>query len=251
MLFVVDVIRTVLDWGLGGLYPTSTKERLWLQIIEGLVDDDVWLWVDGDEEWFPLRRRIALQRYPTVTGIHGKRNERVDNATPAQRVCAIAAWLIVSSKGVAELFAFHGRTPPMFRTPWIAETLRYIIRDFRDAFPSQTSVWENALVKSKEDGCICSPADCWGMREWFDMMVWLEGTPPTLDVGYKSCVRCRSILKSRLLFLLSSCHFRYGTRTTRSRSSYTSEPNSRVTDNQKTGTVDEETWIRCAISSVG
>ncbi|KAI6027216.1 hypothetical protein EDC04DRAFT_165359 [Pisolithus marmoratus] len=35
------------------------------------------------------------------------------------------------------------------------------------------------------------------MRQWFNMMVWLEGISPALEVGYKSCVRCQSLLKSR------------------------------------------------------
>ncbi|KAI6039536.1 hypothetical protein EDC04DRAFT_1698850 [Pisolithus marmoratus] len=192
--FVFGVIQKLLRLACD-FYPCPKLRGLWLQIIEGLVDDDVWLWVDGDEEWLPLRRRIALQRYPTVTGSHGKRNERIRSATPAQRVCAIA-WLIANSKGVAELFAFHGRTPPTFRTPKIASILSNIIGKYWDAFPSQASAWENALAKSKEDGCICSPVDCRGMRQWFDMVVWLEGTPPTLEVGYESCARCRSILKS-------------------------------------------------------
>ncbi|KAI6094897.1 hypothetical protein F5141DRAFT_1222963 [Pisolithus sp. B1] len=110
----------------------------------------------------------------------------------------VIAWLIASSKAVVELFASHGRTPPTFRTPEIARTLDGIIGQHWHAFPSQTDAWENVLRKSEEDGCICSLADCRGMRQWFDMMVWLEDDiPPNLEVGNKPCVRCRSLLKSR------------------------------------------------------
>ncbi|KAI6027213.1 hypothetical protein EDC04DRAFT_165170 [Pisolithus marmoratus] len=151
-----------------------------------------------------LRRRISEQRYPTGTRSHGKRNERVRNATPAQRVCAIT-WLIASSKSVAELFASHGRTPPTFRTPRIADTLSGIIGKYWDAFPSQTATWENALTKYKEDGCICTRVDHWGMRQCFNLVVWLEDTPPTLEVGYKPCVRCRSLLKSRYEDTAAEC----------------------------------------------
>ncbi|KAI6021088.1 hypothetical protein EDC04DRAFT_381297 [Pisolithus marmoratus] len=194
-------------------------QALWLQILEGEVDDDLWLWVDGDEEWLrenlvpylgihlpagsewadaqsALRCRVTHQRYPTVTGSHGKRNETVYNATPEQRICAIV-WLIANSKGVAELFASHGLTPPTFRTPEIPSILHHISGRYWNAFPSQTILWENARAKAKEDGCICSPADCRGMRQWFNMIVWLEGTPPMLEVGYECCMLCRSLLKSR------------------------------------------------------
>ncbi|KAI5986568.1 hypothetical protein EDC04DRAFT_1540002 [Pisolithus marmoratus] len=198
--------------------------ELWLRILEGKTDDDVWLWVEGDEEWLrenpvpyrettrmnawslsesdlvdaqsALRCRVAKQRYPTVTGRHGSRNERVYNATPAQRVCAIA-WIIAGSRGVGELFASHGRTPPTFRPPRIADILSHIVGECWDAFSAQTSTWDNALAKSKEDGCICSPVASRGMKQWFNMMVWLEDTPPTLEVGYKPCARCRSLLESR------------------------------------------------------
>ncbi|KAI5986572.1 hypothetical protein EDC04DRAFT_1540131 [Pisolithus marmoratus] len=43
------------------------------------------------------------------------------------------------------------------------------------------------------------------MRQWFNMMVWLEGIPPTLEVGFKSCVRCRSLLKSRYEVVAAEC----------------------------------------------
>ncbi|KAI6021091.1 hypothetical protein EDC04DRAFT_2901439 [Pisolithus marmoratus] len=224
--FVLGVIQKLLEEACDSS-PCPKVGTLWLQIIEGNADDDVWLWVDGDEAWLrenrmlywdsrlpsqsewadaqsALRRRIALQRYPTVTGSYGKRNERVRNATPAQRVCAIA-WLISSSKGVAELFAFHGRTPPTFRTLEIAITLSRIVVHYWDAFPSQTSAWENALATSKEDGCTCIRVDCWGLKQCFSMVVWLEGTLPTLEVGYKSCVRCRSLLKSRYEDIAAEC----------------------------------------------
>ncbi|KAI6130768.1 hypothetical protein EDD16DRAFT_1540767 [Pisolithus croceorrhizus] len=155
-------------------------------------------WLDAQSA---LRRRVTLQRYPPATA----RNEKVRSATPEERVCAIA-WLIASSKGVAELFASHGRTPPTFRTPEIPRSLSRIIDEYWGAFPSRTDAWENVLRKSKEDGCICSLADCRGMRQWFDMMVWLEGDiPRNLEIGYEPCVRCRSLLKSRYEGLAANC----------------------------------------------
>ncbi|KAI6160452.1 hypothetical protein EDD17DRAFT_813006 [Pisolithus thermaeus] len=32
-------------------YDCPRTRELWLSIIEGEADDDLWLWVDGDEEW--------------------------------------------------------------------------------------------------------------------------------------------------------------------------------------------------------
>ncbi|KAI6001450.1 hypothetical protein EDD15DRAFT_2361856 [Pisolithus albus] len=196
------------------------ERELWLRTIEGDDEDnDLWLWVDGDEEltkqdrgywgyicsadWLSaqsaLRRRVARKRYPPATA----RNEKVRNARPEQRICAIA-WLIANSKGVADLFESHGCTPLTFRTPKLASTLSKICKNW-DALPSQTDDWESALRRSKEDGCICSPADYDGLRKWFDMMVWLEDRIPTLVVGDKSCVRCRSLLKSRYEDIAANC----------------------------------------------
>ncbi|KAI6029881.1 hypothetical protein PISMIDRAFT_680718 [Pisolithus microcarpus 441] len=205
-------------------YCCPRVEELWFSIIEGDDDDDdddLWLWVDGDEKWLTkqnirywmkpdptawpsaqsaLRRRIARKRYPPATA----RNEKVRNATPEQRICAIA-WLIVSSKGVANLFASHGRTPPTLRTPHIADTLSRIIRKNWDASPSRTDDWESALTRSAEDGCICSPVHFYGLRGWFDVMVWLEDIPPVLVVGDEPCVRCRSLLESRYEVIVAKC----------------------------------------------
>ncbi|KAI6100439.1 hypothetical protein EDD16DRAFT_469250 [Pisolithus croceorrhizus] len=223
--------RMVFVWRAIGLlladvdcYDCPKRRELWLSIIEGNVDDDVWLWVDGDEKWLTqpqipcwgepnpkdwhsaqlaLRRRVTQQRYPPATA----RNERVRSATPQQRVCAIT-WLIASSKAVAEVFASHGCTPPTFRTPKIADTFRVILGKHWDAFPSQTGAWESALSRSKEDGCTCSPANCLGMRQWFDMMVWLEDIPPTSEVVYGCdghCLRCRSLLESRYEDIAAKC----------------------------------------------
>ncbi|KAI6001452.1 hypothetical protein EDD15DRAFT_1680960 [Pisolithus albus] len=140
MWFVQHVIEELLSDEVK-CYSCSGRQELWLRMIEGNDDDDdLWLWVDGDEEWLTkqdrhywgyidptdwlsarsaLSRRISRKRCPPLTG----RNEKVRNARPEQRICAIA-WLIANSKGVADLFAAHGRTPLTFRTPKLASTLR-------------------------------------------------------------------------------------------------------------------------------
>ncbi|KAI6029869.1 hypothetical protein PISMIDRAFT_680755 [Pisolithus microcarpus 441] len=220
MRFVWCVIEWLLDEV--EFWDCPRRRELWLRIIEGDDDDDnLWLWVDDDEDWLTkqntlhwgflgpadwlgaqsaLRRRVTQKRCPPATA----RNEKVRNATPEQRIYVIA-WLIASSKGVAELFTSHGCTPPTFRTPKLASTLGKIVCKNWDVLPSQTDDWTTALRRSKEDGCICSPADCRGMREWFDMMVWLEDRTPTLVVGDKPCVRCRSLLKSRYEDIAANC----------------------------------------------
>ncbi|KAI6097197.1 hypothetical protein F5141DRAFT_1149975 [Pisolithus sp. B1] len=44
------------------------------------------------------------------------------------------------------------------------------------------------------------------MRQWFYMMVWLEGDiPRNLEIGYGPCARCRSLLKSRYEGLAANC----------------------------------------------
>ncbi|KAI6094894.1 hypothetical protein F5141DRAFT_1222960 [Pisolithus sp. B1] len=222
MVLVWHVIRRLLEDV--ACYGCPRRREVWLSIIEGNADDDLWLWADGDKDWLTkqeipnlgmalptdwlgaqsaLRRRVTQQRYPPVTG----RNERVRSALPQQRFCAIA-WLIANSKAIAELFASHGRPPPTFRTPKIADTFSVILGKHWDAFPSQTGAWESALSRSKEDGCTCSPANCLGMRQWFDMMVWLEDIPPTSEVVYGCdghCLRCRSLLESRYEDIAAKC----------------------------------------------
>ncbi|KIK21957.1 hypothetical protein PISMIDRAFT_680700 [Pisolithus microcarpus 441] len=37
------------------------------------------------------------------------------------------------------------------------------------------------------------------------MIVWLEDVPRTLEVGYKTCVRCRSLLESRYEDIAAKC----------------------------------------------
>ncbi|KAI6106967.1 hypothetical protein EDD17DRAFT_1622730 [Pisolithus thermaeus] len=43
------------------------------------------------------------------------------------------------------------------------------------------------------------------MRQWFNMMAWLEDMPPNLEIGYEPCVRCRSLLKSRYEDFAANC----------------------------------------------
>ncbi|KAI6009208.1 hypothetical protein PISMIDRAFT_19375 [Pisolithus microcarpus 441] len=277
MRFVWRVIEELLEKV--ECWDCSRMEESWLRIIEGDCnddDDDPWLWVDGDEKWLTkqeefhwiqpdpsdwlgarsaLRRRVTQRRYPSATA----RNEK----------------LIVSSKAVAELFASHGRTPPTFNTRDIAHTLRRIIDcECWDAFPSRTDDWTSALTRSKEGGCICSPADCYGMRDWFDMMVWLEGRPPTLVVGNKPCVRCRSFLKSRyediavncavtshvsLLDTLEDYSLRAGITARcdclidghKAFSMRPLGPTARLLVDKNAGTFNEETWMQCAIPPAG
>ncbi|KAI6141243.1 hypothetical protein BKA82DRAFT_729849 [Pisolithus tinctorius] len=66
VLFVFRVICCLMDrlW-----CSCRMRQALWLRLIEGDVDDDVWLWVDGDEEWLrseeplgSLRRRSDIHR---------------------------------------------------------------------------------------------------------------------------------------------------------------------------------------------
>ena len=55
--------------------------------------------------------------------------------------------------------------------------------------------WEVAATKLKVDGCACLKQK-WiqrRLRSWFNMLSWLDGKPPTMEViGYYSCMRCES-----------------------------------------------------------
>ncbi|KAI5989548.1 hypothetical protein EDD15DRAFT_1305392 [Pisolithus albus] len=205
MIFIWNVIAD-LTYGVG-CWNCPERRELWLRIIEGDDDDDdLWLWVDGDEERLTKRNRIPRLRWPDPIDWPSAQSALRQRVTQRRYppACAIA-WLIVSSKAVAELFASHGYPPPTFRTHRIASTLSNIVCKNWDAFPSRTDDWTSALTRSRDDGCICSLEDCHGLREWFDMTVWLEDIPPTLVVGNKPCVRCRSLLRSRYDDIAANC----------------------------------------------
>lgn len=223
MLLILEVI---MKWAhpsrFGVARACSGIQELWCRIIEGDTGEDFWLWVDGDEDWLrrrqpgemlwqsanlneidwdraqsALRRRISQQRYPLASGPNGGRNKRVRNATHEQRFSAIV-WLLSSSKGMAELTIQHGYTPPTFRVSKMTSVLSSLIGSCRDVFPVQTRAWEVALVNSKKDGCICLRACRDPLRMWFDMLVWLDGIPPSLEgIDDESCIRCRSLVQSR------------------------------------------------------
>lgn len=223
MLLILEVI---MKWAhhssVGMARACSGIQELWCRMIEGDTNEDLWLWVDGDEDWLrrrqpgeilwgsaslseidwdraqsALRRRISRQRYPLATGPHGSRNERVRNATHEQRFSAIV-WLLSSSKGIAELTIQHGYTPPTFRVSKMTSVLSSLIGPCRGVFPAQTKAWEAALVNSKKDGCTCLRTCHASLRMWFDMLVWLDGIPPPLEgIDDESCEHCRSLVRSR------------------------------------------------------
>lgn len=223
MLLILEVImKWAHPFSFGVTYVCSRLQDLWCRIIEGDSDEDFWLWADGDEDWLrkrqpgtmlwwsanlreldwdraqsALRRRISQQRYPPATGPSGSRNERVRNATLEQRFAAIV-WLLSSSKGMAELTIEHGYTPPTFRISRMTSILSSMIGSCWVAFPAQTGAWEKVLMNSESDGCICLRTRRDALRTWFDMLVWLEGIPPSLEgIDDESCMRCRTLVQSR------------------------------------------------------
>ena len=194
--------------------------ELWVKMIEGSdPTDDMWLWVDGDEQWLQGRfcRKLiecsfigadhksdwvdahsALRRR-----IHRPRNnaghlaQRIRNATPEQRVAAIF-WLTWNSNHVKALAIELGCTPwGMFGLAKIVEDRRKEVRMIRrlwEAFPENTAAWDQAAKKLQEDGCTCLNLSTEGyLRSWFNMLTWLDGKHPALEaIGGDSCTRCQS-----------------------------------------------------------
>ena len=202
--------------------------KLWVEMIEGSdPTDDMWLWMDGDEQWLRgtfcqtlircsftgadhkgdwLDAHLALRRR-----IHRPRNnaghlaQRIRNATPEQRVAAIC-WLTCNSNHVKALAIQLGHTPwGMFGPGEIVEDGRLevaVIRDLWEAFPDNSTAWEGAAEKLEEDGCTClKPCAEEHLRPWFNMLTWLDDKPPTLEViGRDSCTRCQSRYVLRFYF---------------------------------------------------
>ena len=237
MAVIFDAIRKATQhtchcWR-GNLCPKLRE--LWLEVIEGSdTTDDMWLWVDGDEQW--LREKSSLRhlvQYSFGVATHkgdwldsqsalrrrihrpsnnaGQLAERIRNATPEQRVAAIS-WLTCSSSRVKTLAIELGRTPwGMFGPGEIVEDGRLevaVIRDLWEAFPDNSTAWEGAAKKLEEDGCTCLNRWAEGrLRPWFNMLTWLDDKPPTLEVIERDhCMRCQSwyvLCLSSSLFLMT------------------------------------------------
>ena len=208
--------------------------ELWVKMIEegGPTDHDVWLWVDGDEEWLRERfcRDLVKRSFTGVDHkndwidahsalhhrIHRPRNnagqlaERIRNATPEQRLAAIC-WLTYNSSRVKAL------TIELGHTPWGMFGLHAIVGDYSyeveticnlwKAFPENTAAWEEAAKKLEEDKCTClkSTRTEQHIRCWFNMLTWLDGKPPTLEAikgcSY-GCSRCQSWCVPRFVLSL-------------------------------------------------
>jgi len=213
------------------LHPKARE--LWIRRIEGNdLTDDVWLWIDGDEErlrehlvpyflqdrlpeiakgdWVDaqsaLHRRINQVRHPH-NNAGNLRSERIRNATPNQRFAAIH-WLTFNSNHVKDLAIELGRTPMgMFGLSNMVSGIDRAIWGSWDAFPQDSAAWEEAGTKLGEDGCTCLQ-HVWRerpLRYWFNMSSWLDGKPPTMEViGYDSCTRCKSWCVQRFTARLSS-----------------------------------------------
>ena len=229
MAVIFNAIRigTQHECHLWGIRLCPKLRELWLEMIEGSgPTNDMWLWMDGDEQWLRekfcgelvgcsftgadhkddwLDAHLALRRR-----IHRPRNnasqlaERIRNVTPEQRLAAIC-WLTCNSDCVKSLAIELGHTP------WGMFGLGEIVEDYRpeaericnlwEAFPANTAAWEEAAKKLQ--GCTCSknfPYIEQRVRWWFNMLTWLDGKPPTLEVigvPYTSCMRCQSWCVSR------------------------------------------------------
>ena len=226
MAVIFNAIRigTQHECHLWGIRLCPKLRELWLEMIEGSdPTDDVWLWMDGDEQWLQKKCCQALvERFFTGADhkgdwldahsalrrrIHRPRNnvsqlaERIRNATPEQRVAAIC-WLTCNSSRVKALTIELGHTPwGMFGPDEIVKYFRgevLAICNLWKAFPENNAAWEEAAKKLEEDKCTCLKT--WThteqrVRWWFNMLTWLDGKPPTLEAiegRSASCSRCQS-----------------------------------------------------------
>ncbi|KIJ06592.1 hypothetical protein PAXINDRAFT_20221 [Paxillus involutus ATCC 200175] len=205
--FVYWVLRRRLS--LHGCESQCLKARqLWLQMIEGDDDvDEIWLWVDGDEEWLrqnrdtcgrwfwpkleeedlvaaqsALRRRIERTQLtpcpvPKKTAdLTLEDHARLREATPAQRFAALY-WLICTSRCKEEVDLQHGLSSrsnfalPDLIDPW------FLAFGSLASFPKQPEAWNDFLEKRKAMGCKCLR---WififevETRDWARMMKWLR-----------------------------------------------------------------------------
>ncbi|KIM70924.1 hypothetical protein SCLCIDRAFT_1207123 [Scleroderma citrinum Foug A] len=231
--FRILVVLKAIVRGTGHHWQVHPKVReLWIRMIEGNdLTDDVWLWMDGDEEWLrghlgpdipnhwfryrnievdrvdgqsALRRRINQSRH-LRNNAGNLRRERIRNATREQRLAAIY-WLTFDSNHVKDLSIELGRTPRgMFKLSDMVLDI-HIHSSWDAAFPRDSAAWEVAVTKLKEDGCTCLERKEEYLerteeylRSWFNMLSWLDGKPPKMEVigSYWACAHCESWAKSR------------------------------------------------------
>ncbi|KIJ09515.1 hypothetical protein PAXINDRAFT_17388 [Paxillus involutus ATCC 200175] len=185
--FVYWVLQRSLAWH--GCESCPKARELWLQMIEGNDDvDEIWLWVDGDEEWIrqnhdasvlwsyskleeedwvaaqsALRRRIErTQLTPcpvpkTTADLTLERRAHLQGATRAQRFAAID-WLIRTSRR---------KEDPDFQIGWSSQSkfglgnlINWWFHDkpnFRSIarFPEQPEAYKEFEEKRKAMGCKC------------------------------------------------------------------------------------------------
>ena len=230
MAVIFNAIRigTQHECHLRGIRLCPKLRELWLVMIEGSdLPDDMWLWVDGDEQWLrkkfceelvgcsftgadhkgdwldahlALRRRVHRPR-----NMAGQLAERIRNATPEQRLAAIC-WHTYNSGRVKALAIELGHIPwGIFGPSEIMDDFReevVTIRDLWEVFPENNAAWEEAAKKLEEGGCTClkiSTDTEQRVRCWFNMLMWLDGKPPTLEAigSWTSCMRCQCWCVSR------------------------------------------------------
>ncbi|KIJ08681.1 hypothetical protein PAXINDRAFT_102491, partial [Paxillus involutus ATCC 200175] len=220
--FVYWVLLQRLGWS-----QCPKARELWLQMIEGNDDvDEIWLWVDGDEEWVrqnrhtsrwchwpklekedwvaaqsALRRRIERTQLsprpvPKKTAdLTLEDRARIREANPAQRFAALY-WLICTSRCKEEVDLQHGLSSlsnfdlPDLIHPWFSAFGSLA------SFPEQPEAWNDFLEKRKAMGCKCLP---WisifeeRIRDWARMMKWLRPEwNLDVDIGCLSPYYCNA-----------------------------------------------------------
>jgi len=203
--------------------------QTWLKLLEGDTNDDIWLWVDGDEKntddhWpFRASRELptpdwhktasALSRrleHARVRGCRSReesvymaqRRRRVQEADPHIRFSMIA-WIVASSETVRAADISRGLSG---RNQW---DLGNLIRDWFLRVPS--SWFPTAIVNNvfqpfcdvmKRAGHTCHDMNWFGLKEWIYMRSLL--TPnQRYDVVYLSLTTessCEAYAARYLLF---------------------------------------------------
>ncbi|KIJ13222.1 hypothetical protein PAXINDRAFT_13972 [Paxillus involutus ATCC 200175] len=186
--------------------------ELWLQMIEGNDDvDEIWLWVDGDDEWLQhnrdtsdrwpwpklkeedwvaaqsaLRRRIErTQLTPcpvpkTTAHLTLEHRAQLQGATPAQRFAAID-WLVRTSRRKEDSdFQLGLSSKSKFGLGHLIYWWFHDTPNFRSIarFPEQPEAYKEFEEKRKAMGCKCLDRDLdWYWKEvseWVGMMRWLR-----------------------------------------------------------------------------
>ncbi|KAJ7580583.1 hypothetical protein C8J56DRAFT_961823, partial [Mycena floridula] len=200
--------RVMAVWWVLRRFPESLRTRVFLELLQGNGEDDIWLWKDGDEG---LIGDVYLHPHPPWTKAsaalekrlsRNRRSEtafssRAHSATPEMRV-AMICWLVKTSNSAKKADSDRGLADP---DKWDVGRL---VREWWDDLPFKANSWlqKNFVpddIRSFDEAMYSQGHDCHRadyklsiLDEWLFMQAQLspESKDDIVHLGYccRACI---------------------------------------------------------------